>query len=101
MTASLNEYIQVLIHRIDGDENIWTDVEGMGYGWLWLNKEEHTWYKMMFKHIKYVLSFSDLNKNNIFYTKVVENGLTKYYIIDREQNFRDIEISLSNKELYY
>lgn len=56
MSASLHKYIEFVTDWYDEIEapyfNNWTDIEGMGYGWRWMNYKEEDWHKMMFKIVK-------------------------------------------------
>lgn len=77
MTTSLFDYIEAVWNYYDGDNpyfNNWTDVEGFGYGWGWLNYEEEDWHKMMSRTVARGIDMIDL-ENTLYF--VYENEKVK------------------------
>jgi hypothetical protein len=104
MTTSLYDYIEIVTNYYDDDEmpyvNNWTDVEGMGYGWVWMNYEEKDWHKMMGR---LVLDKADsllkYMENTLYF--VYENEKVKtYHFIMLFEYREDILISFSNEEIW-
>lgn len=106
MTTSLYDYIQVITDYYDEEDhpyfNNWTDIEGMGYGWAWLNYEEKDWHKMMEKIVSSEADSLSRIADEIFYI-VHENENEKIYqFIHIEGIYReDIIITFSNNEIEF
>lgn len=108
MTVSLYEYIETQVHFYDGDDptfNNWLDVEGFGYGWLWLKyaDEEWRWRQMMIDHLN--LHLKILEETSQFkgagYVVYEENNERVYHIITFSDFREDYVFRFSNSELYY
>jgi len=108
MTTSLYEYIEIVTNYYDDEDNPyvnnWTDIEGMGYGWVWLRHEEKDWHKMMARLVGEEAEYLMRDMDDILYF-VYENERAKvYHFVFVDGVYRkDIIISFSNKELdlYY
>lgn len=104
MTTSLYDYIEIITNYYDDKENPyfnnWTDIEGMGYGWMWLNYEEKDWHKMMSRLVGDEADHLLHNMDTFLYV-VYENERAKiYHFVTVDGIYRkDIIISFSNKEL--
>lgn len=107
MTTSLYEYIEVITEFYDDNErpdfNNWVDVEGMGYGWAWMNyeNEEHRWHEMMSKMVSHesegLLSTLD---DTYFIIYENERGKVFHFITLLDSRF-DTIITFSHSELNY
>ncbi len=102
MTTSLYDYIEVVTNYYDDDErpylNNWTDVEGFGYGWAWLNYDEKDWHKMMSQMASEEVESLPLDKTLYF---VYENEKLKTYHFVCLGDWReDVVVSFSNEEIF-
>lgn len=105
MTTSLYEHIEIVTNYYDDERNPyynnWTDVEGMGYGWVWLRYEEEDWHKMMSKLVSHEADslLQDMDTTLYF---VYENEERKVYHFVSLGDWReDVLISFSNDEIYF
>ena len=84
----------------------WIDVEGEGYGWLWLDKPKDTWHGLIKQHMVDYLEYVKVRENQDLLTVLkityeIEDsaGLgVRYHIIDREVSKEDILYSFQNEE---
>lgn len=105
MTTSLYDYIQVVTNYYDNEERPfcinWTDVEGMGYGWAWLDYEEADWHKMMARMVSREAESLSRDMDNTLYF-IYENKTVKtYHFIALCDERFDVLISFSNAEIFY
>lgn len=106
MTTSLYDFIEVVTNYYDDEErpdfNNWTDVEGFGYGWRWMNYEEKDWHKMMSRMVAEECDklMCDIHKG---YYLVEENESTKTYQIINISDCRRVDtlITFSNEEVVF
>jgi hypothetical protein len=105
MTTSLYDYIEIVTNYYDDFKhmpyrNNWTDVEGMGYGWAWLNYEEKDWHKMMSKLVSHEAESLLSNMDNILYFVYENERVKTYHFVFIEGMYRtDTLISFSNTEI--
>lgn len=107
MITSLYDYIQMVTVYYDDEDRPykrnWTDIEGMGYGWGWMNYEEKDWHKMMSRMISREADSLIMDMDNTLYL-VYENELVKtYHFISLTGGYyrEDVLFSFSNKEICY
>lgn len=106
MMTSLYEYIEVVTNYFDDVKrpnfNNWTDVEGMGYGWIWMNYEEKNWHKMMGRIVADECNYLLTCMQDVYYM-VYENERCKtYHFININPYGRtDILVGLSNEEIWF
>ncbi|MGD1416499.1 hypothetical protein [Bacillus stercoris] len=103
MITSLYDYIEVVTNYYDDEDDPyrinWTDIEGMGYGWAWMNYDEKDWHKMMSKVVSHETDLLLRNVNDALYF-VYENGKVKTYHFVYIGDCRyDTVISFSNNEI--
>jgi len=105
MTTSLYEYIEVVTNCYDGEENPyrcnWTDIEGFGYGWAWMQYEEKDWHKMMGRLVcQEADSLSTVMDDTLYF--VYENSQIKtYHFVTLNGDRTDVLIGFSNEEMYF
>jgi len=83
--------------------NNWTDVEGQGYGWLWLRTPESKWNIRLQKLVhQYVWEKKKtMKEHNEPIIKVITDSSIIYHFIERDSNKRDVIFEFSNEELYW
>lgn len=101
------KYLEISHYWYDDEENSdlnnWSDVEGIGYGWLWCSTKLRSKFIYLQRRAlkKYILNIiKDINKN----TKIITYSNDDIYHIGfmSEDNDCYIEIRMSNnKTLYY
>lgn len=84
----------------DPDYNTWTDVEGMGYGWIWCGGwlREHCKFLQRRAIIKYAQQLMDLffRENNLVLTYKIDDAECFGFMIEDRCY---VQIRVSNKEL--
>lgn len=106
MTTSLYEYIEVITNYYDDEEkpdfNNWTDVEGMGYGWVWSRYDESRWHEMMSRIVSQeseeLLKTMD---DTYFLIYDDERGKVFHFMTIYKTHRYDTIITFSNDELFY
>jgi S-adenosylmethionine:tRNA-ribosyltransferase-isomerase (queuine synthetase) len=87
----------------DLDRNIWIDVEGEGYGWIWVDKPMDTWHELIKRELN---KYYDLKKTQIREREetvliVTTTNESIYHYIERDSLKRDTIYRFSNDELYF
>lgn len=104
MTTSLYDYIEIVTNYYDDEDNPyfnnWTDVEGMGYGWVWLNYEEKDWHKMMSKLVYREADSLLLDMDNTLYFVYENERVKTYHFISLGDCRQDVLIGFSNDEIF-
>lgn len=102
MKKYLNQFKYIETHKLwydDSDHpnfNNWIDVEGIGYGWLWVNHKNSE--KLQRKSvIKHAMSLYRDSKNEMCIR--IENGVVDIFL-ESKYNKCIFNIIVSNKELY-
>mgnify|MGYP000516090508 FL=1 len=95
------KYIDTYIYWYDDEQqpntNTWLDIEGIGYGWLWLVYKQSE--KLQRKAvIKEAMKLYKIGTNKICMQK--ENDIISIFL---ESKYKDaiLKIRVSNKELHY
>lgn len=105
MNVSLYPYIEVITNYYDSERNPdslnWTDVEGMGYGWAWLNYPEDKWHKMMGRIVSDECDMLLNAVNDTYYVIAKDKGKITYHFITFGEFREDTIITLSHKKLYF
>lgn len=79
------------------DYYTWIDIEGIGYGWIWLNYEKSE--KLMRKAIiKFAMRLYRESKNEMHIR--TDNGIS-YVLLEDKDGKCIIQIRTSNKELHW
>jgi hypothetical protein len=99
-------YIEELIDWYDDEGNKdfcnWQDVEGEGYGWLWVNKPESKWHGLIVDSLKrFIKQVKKEKRNNMECIFVQLKDKVIYHFIDRDINECDYIYTFSNDELHY
>ena len=89
----------------DETDITWQDIEGEGYGWVWVDNPPEKWHQLlqerMSDYLEYVSKRIETEPINV--VKVTFNDSTndavEYCIIDRESRESDLIYVFSNKEL--
>lgn len=101
MTTSLYDYIELVINYYDDEENpyyiSWVDIEGMGYGWAWMQHEERDWHKMMSKLVSYESDLLDMS--NTLYFVYDNDDIKTYHFVTIGEYRQDVLVGFSNKEI--
>jgi hypothetical protein len=104
MSTSLYDYIEVVTNYYDERDrpefNTWTDVEGFGYGWAWMNYEEKDWHKMMSKMVADECEGLKESVNTGYYLICDDGTYKKYHFIITDYYRVDTIVTLSNKEIW-
>lgn len=105
MMTSFYDYIEVntTYHDDKNDDNLvtWVDIEGMGYGWIWVKYEEKDWYSMMLKLvIDECKHLTKEMKHTYYFVYEYQNILFYRFVVKDECCRRDRIIQLSNEELW-
>lgn len=78
-------------------KNTWTDIEGIGYGWIWLNYENSE--RLQRKAIiRFAMGSYKECKNEIYIRRARD---TSEIILENKNGNSIIRIRVSNKELYW
>ncbi|MEM5009308.1 hypothetical protein WKH57_01175 [Niallia taxi] len=104
MTTSLYDYIETVTKYYDGDDqyfNNWTDIEGYGYGWVWMRYEEAEWHKMMGKQVACESKRLSKDMDNTLYFVYEGEGVVTYHFVNLNERREDTLISFSNSEMDY
>jgi hypothetical protein len=107
MTTSLYSDIDIITNYYDDERmpyiNNWTDVEGMGYGWVWLNHEEKDWHKMMGKLVSDEADSLLLDMDDTLYFVYEDESVKTYHFVylGKGSYRQDVLIRFSNEELFY
>jgi hypothetical protein len=100
-TKHMEEQIQYYDSERGDELNNWTDIEGEGYGWLWLNKPERKWRKLLKRNLKdFVIDKKKEIKNNkciVLYVNTTDQII--YHFIEREYYQQDTVYTFSDKEI--
>lgn len=104
-TQNIEERWELYDDEENPDRNTWIDVEGEGYGWAWLTKEDEPskWHGLI-KGL--LLDFIEEKRENINqkeeYVIHIDTGTQFiYHFIERESSSRDIVYTFSNEEIDY
>ncbi|WP_025909284.1 hypothetical protein [Priestia flexa] len=105
MTTSLYSDMQVVTNYYDNEDdpyfNNWTDIEGMGYGWVWMRYEEKDWHKMMSQMIGEEVKYLLENEDYTLYFVYENEKIKTYHFVELGLYRKDVIISFSNEELWY
>ncbi|WP_080845677.1 hypothetical protein [Cytobacillus gottheilii] len=111
MTTSLYEHIEIVTNFYDDERNPfrcnWTDVEGMGYGWVWMQYEEKDWHKMMGKLVQHeTKSLLKVMDDTLYFVYEKKKAKTYHFVtmgrfVTKGGWREDTIITLSNEELFY
>lgn len=105
MTTSLYEHIEIITNYYDDENepyfNNWTDVEGMGYGWVWLRYDEKDWHKMMGMLVSREAESLLKEMDNTLYFVYENEKVKTYHFITLDKYREDVLISFSNEEIFY
>ncbi|MGX5609673.1 hypothetical protein ACWKTZ_25190 [Bacillus cereus] len=99
----MEEIINWYTDEEDNTYNNWVDVEGEGYGWLWVDKPEDKWHEILRDSLlKYIENKKQHIIENIEYVIIVSTEIkTIYHFVERESSMRDVIYTFSNEELSY
>lgn len=100
----IEEQIQWYTDESDYSFNNWIDVEGEGYGWLWLKEidNEDKWHSLIKNSlIKYIQKKKDELKEDDKVIVVSIDDTIVYHFIEREKNMCDVVYRFSNDILFY
>lgn len=98
-------HLEVLLNLYDDSEdpnlNTWTDVEGMGYGWLWNKHPEEKWHEELLHHA--VKSTSELLHliGPTYFLSYEEEANVVYHFVSFDESRKDIIVTMSQEELFY
>lgn len=100
----IEERIEFYDDEDDTSEINWIDIEGEGYGWVWLNHPPRKWHSEMRKkmlrfvrHLKDTLT-STTEKRYVVVVKYID--YTIYHFIDREESECDTIYTFSDSLVY-
>lgn len=102
-TKHMEQRIEWYTDEKQPDWNNWIDVDGEGYGWIWLKGTEETWHSMLKeKLLDYIETKKEIiaerNENVVFIT--TENKII-YHFIERESSKCDTIYTFSDDEIDY
>lgn len=105
MTTSLYEHIQTINNYYDDEDmpyfNNWTDIEGFGYGWCWMNHDEKNWHKMMSQLVDgEALYLKRVMDDALYFVYEDEKVKTYHFIVLEDKERYDVIISFSNDDLF-
>lgn len=91
------KYIELVYSYYEDEEDTtmctWQDVEGFGYGWLWIDTPEEKWHKKIAGFCsRYLKKISFLDKNLVKWEK---DGFVCYRLL-RADGKEDLQILLGN-----
>lgn len=104
-TKHMEEMIELYDNEEDFTKCSWIDIEGEGYGWLWLKEEdnEDKWHELlknsMLRFIKNKKIKILKNKEMVIIAKT--DTKTIFHFIERETEMRDTIYTFSNEEIVY
>lgn len=105
MTTSLYDYIQVITNYYDDDErpyiNSWTDIEGFGYGWLWMNHDEKDWHREFSKFVGREADRLIDDMDNTLYFIYEDHKVKTFHFVSLNRWREDTIIDFSNEEMYW
>lgn len=95
--------VEIYDDESDWDNMTWRDIEGEGYGWLWIDNPKEKWLGLLQECL------DDFVKNKLeqgFHRKekvlVVQlDNLLIYHFIERESNLHDTIFTFSNDEIEF
>lgn len=97
----IEERLEFYDNESDNFENInWIDIEGEGYGWVWLNHPPRKWHSLMRKKaLRFIRNMKEtLNKDAVkrYVIVIKEEDSVIYHFIEREENECDTIYTFSN-----
>jgi hypothetical protein len=84
----------------DPETNTWVDVEGEGYGWLWINKPEEEWHSLLRDQLLDFIDKKNIELNEKVIVAAYDNKIV-YHFIERETLLRDVIFTFSDEEIHY
>lgn len=105
MEISIHEHVEEVINWYNDGNLVWSDVEGIGYGWLWAAYEHRPedWKKLIGRRSIEFLNnlLHGENENTIQFKRKKDS---KTWIITSKYNKKieqEVHITVSNKELFF
>jgi hypothetical protein len=100
-TKHMEEVLKLYDDENDPELNTWVDIEGEGYGWIWVNHPEEQWHEALRNHmIRYIDYKKERIKENDEYVIIInKDKKTIYHFIEREREYRDTIYTFSDEEL--
>lgn len=87
------------------DTNTWEDVEGEGYGWLWLQEEdnEEKWHDLLKLSLEEYICHREKNLGKRKEYVIVVKSYTQiiYHFIEREYSECDTVFTFSDDDIFY
>jgi hypothetical protein len=103
-TKHIEEQIQFYDSETQGDEvNNWVDVEGEGYGWLWMNKPERKWHGLIKRNLKSFINDKkkEIKDHKCIVLHITTKDLIIYHFIEREEYQQDTVYTFSDKDIEF
>lgn len=81
----------------------WVDVEGEGYGWLWVDKTEELCRALLKERLlKYAKAKQAKISDSESYVLIINReNTTIYHFVEREERQLDVIYTLSDDEIFY
>lgn len=95
--------VEIYDDESDWDNMTWRDIEGEGYGWLWVNEPKGKWLRLLQDWLD---DFVKGKRAELLQTKekvlVVQlENLLIYHFIERDSNLHDTIFTFSNDEIEF